>query len=95
MSLTVGALMVVLGVSQYGIGRTHLEAEEVERLIELKIENGAITLTGRAPVYLQLETGKPSRNWEGIARLGNKGFLIATDKHPETILAFVPVKDLN
>ncbi len=82
-------------ISRYGIGRTHLEAEEVERLVELKIENGAITITGRAPVYFQLETGKSSRNWEGIARLGNKGFLIATDKHPETILAFVPVKDLN
>ncbi len=81
-------------ISQFGIGRTHLESESVERLLELKLENGNISLSGRAPVYLQLEIGKPSRNWEGIAKFENKGFLIVTDKHPETILAFVPVKDL-
>ena len=31
-----------------------------------------------------------SRNWESIARLDDKGFLIATDKYPKMILGFVP-----
>jgi hypothetical protein len=33
-----------------------------------------------------------SRNWEGLARLDKKGFLMIVDEHPRTILAFVPNK---
>ena len=31
-----------------------------------------------------------ARNWEGIARLEGRGFLLVTDQFPDTILAFVP-----
>jgi len=34
--------------------------------------------------------GNDARNWEGIVRLDNRGFLLATDKFPTTILGFVP-----
>ena len=81
-------------ISKYGIGRTHIESDAVERLVELKFDNGSIKFADRAPVYLQLPPGEPSRNWEGIAKFDNRGFIIATDKHPETILAFVPVNNL-
>ena len=81
-------------VVKYGIGRTHIESDAVERLLELKLDNGSIKLVDRAPVYLQLPLDEPSRNWEGIVKFDNRGFIITTDKHPETILAFVPVKNL-
>jgi hypothetical protein len=36
-----------------------------------------------------LESDTP-RNWEGIVRLDERGFLLMTDEDPDTILAFVP-----
>jgi hypothetical protein len=32
-----------------------------------------------------------SRNWEAIVRLDDLGFLIASDKYPETEIGFVPL----
>jgi len=37
---------------------------------------------------LILEEGS-SRNWEAIVRFGESGFLIATDKYPRMILAYI------
>ncbi|MBT3250699.1 MAG: hypothetical protein HN729_07300 [Candidatus Marinimicrobia bacterium] len=78
-------------IDKYGLGETHSKSEVVERIIELKIENGNVKLTDRAPVYLQLKEGV-SHNWEGIVKFDNHGFIIITDKYPNTILAFVPYK---
>jgi hypothetical protein len=49
-----------------------------------------IALTDTSPVLLTLVTDV-SRNWEGLAFLEGRGFLLMTDKFPETILAFVPM----
>jgi hypothetical protein len=57
--------------------------------VELKIDGDSITRTDAPPVQLVLSE-KP-RNWEGLVRLGNKGFLMITDEHPRTILSFVPL----
>jgi len=38
---------------------------------------------------LKLADDGQSRNWEGIAMLDQRGFLLVTDQHPNTILAFV------
>ena len=38
---------------------------------------------------IQLSINKESRNWEGVARLDNKGFLMVVDEYPRTILAFI------
>ena len=38
---------------------------------------------------LKLIDDQNARNWEAIARLDNLGYLLATDKYPETIFAFV------
>ena len=46
--------------------------------------------TNKKPIQLKLD--KKSRNWEGIVQLENKGFLIATDKYPKMILAFLEYK---
>ena len=61
----------------------------MERLIDFEIRNDQIKLSNRSPIQLSLDK-ENSRNWEGIVRLDNKGFLIATDKYPRMILGYVP-----
>lgn len=78
-------------VVKFEEGETHKNSDVVERLIELEIYDDQIQLSGRPPIQLSLDKNN-SRNWEGIVRLDNKGFLIATDKYPGMILGFVPFK---
>lgn len=75
---------------QFGLGATHQQHEQVERLVELQLGAEAITLTGAPPIQLQLPDGE-ARNWEGLVCLDTRGFLLATDKFPTTILGFVAV----
>ncbi|MCB8985580.1 MAG: hypothetical protein H6659_17270 [Ardenticatenaceae bacterium] len=75
---------------QFGQGTTHQQHEQVERLVELQLGAAALTLTGAPPIQLQLPDDE-ARNWEGLVRLDERGFLLATDKFPTTILGFVPV----
>ena len=74
----------------YGIGPTHAENNVVERLIELEYTGTELVLSEAPPIQLQLLGDDEGRNWEGIVRLDDRGFLLVTDKFPETILAFVP-----
>ena len=75
---------------RYGLGKTHLENLTVERLVQFQINEEEIRLVDTPPVQLRLEGDIAPRNWEAIALLDNRGFLIATDKFPRTILGFVP-----
>lgn len=77
----------VLAALQGGWGVTHLAYDQVERLVELQITEDGIDFTDTPPILLELPNDE-ARNWEGIVRLNN-GFLLATDKYPETILAYV------
>lgn len=61
----------------------------VERLLELHFTGSRFELTQTDPIYLSQDSKGESRNWEGIVKLDDIGFVIATDKHPRTILAFV------
>ena len=72
-------------------GKSHSQSDAVERLVEFEIREGKIQFSGREPIQLVLDK-EESRNWEAIARLDDKGFLIATDKHPRMILGFVSQK---
>jgi len=74
---------------QFGEGATHAASDVVERLVELAWSPTGVTHTGAAPIQLRLMPGD-ARNWEGLVRLDDRGFLIVTDKFPTTILAFVP-----
>ena len=74
----------------FGTGTTHQKTSVVERLIEFQYINGKIVFSGEQPVYLELDINSDSRNWEGIVRMNDSGFLLATDRFPKTILAFVP-----
>jgi hypothetical protein len=74
---------------QYGRGATHAGSQIVERLVELQYSPQSITLVETPPIQLQLRSDGEARNWEGIVRLDEMGFLLVTDKYPETILGFV------
>ncbi len=74
---------------KYGKGATHQNSEGVERLVEFQYADSGITMTNAAPVQLKL-LEEDLRNWEGLVRLGDRGFLLMTDKYPGTILGFVP-----
>ncbi len=70
----------------------HLEQQpHVERLVELQYTNDGVIRTQTSPIQLELPENSRARNWEGVARLDERGFLLITDKHPETIFAFVPM----
>jgi hypothetical protein len=75
--------------ARYGTGPTHAQKPQVERLIELQVKPGGIVLTDRPPLQLRL-IDEAARNWEGLVRLDERGFLLATDKFPGTLLGFVP-----
>ena len=76
--------------TEFGAGSTHRNSTVVERLVEFQIEADRISLTTTPPIQLELLPEDIARNWEGIVRLDEKeGFLLATDKFPTTILAFV------
>ena len=74
---------------QFGQGPTHNQNTTVERLVEFQFSYEGILLTDTSPIQLQLVNDQNARNWEAIARLEDLGFLLATDKYPETIFAFV------
>jgi len=62
----------------------------VERLVELQYTDEGIKFTDSNPLIFGTLSANNSRNWEGVVRLDDRGFLVATDRFPETILAFVP-----
>jgi len=59
--------------------------------VEMQITDEGIALIDQAPIQLDLP-GEDARNWEGIARLDERGFLVVTDKYPQTLLGLVPVE---
>ncbi|HPH95503.1 MAG TPA: hypothetical protein PKW33_06145 [Anaerolineaceae bacterium] len=72
-----------------GEGASHQVSENVERLVQLHWDGEKISLGEHAPIWLQLRDNGEARNWEGLAQLDDKGFLLVTDTHPRTILGFV------
>ena len=74
---------------KFGTGTTHNQSDQVERLVEMHYSTTGITLTETPPIQLELDHAQ-YRNWEGIVRLDGRGFLLVTDRYPETMLVFVP-----
>lgn len=75
---------------KYGEGSSHKRSDRVERIIKLAVDKDRIVLVDEPPVYLQLTDDSSSRNWEGLARLDDLGFLAVTDSYPRTIFGFIP-----
>ena len=64
----------------------------IERLVEMHYDPvSGISLTSSQPIFLSQNGNLFSRNWEAIVRLDDLGFLIASDKYPETEIGFVPL----
>ena len=77
---------------QYAPGSSHQRDAHVERLVPLQIGSAGPEIVAPGILYLVLESGI-ARNWEGIARLDDRGLLLITDRHPETLLAFIPLPE--
>ena len=75
--------------ARYGLGPTHSRSATVERLVEFQYTDTQILATRRAPIQLELLEDDRARNWEGLVRLDQRGFLLMTDRYPKTILGFV------
>lgn len=73
---------------KFPLGATHRNHPQVEQLVEMLYQHGQVSLVDRAPLRLQLADDGEARNWEGIARLDERGFLLVTDSFPATILGF-------
>ncbi len=74
---------------QYGRGESHARCNTVERLVELEITGSRIAPTARPPILFELIDDQHARNWEGVVRMPGGGFLVMTDEHPASILAYV------
>lgn len=62
----------------------------LERVVALRALEGRVVVdTTRGVVELVTRDDDVTRNWEGLARWGETGFLLVTDQHPRTILAHV------
>lgn len=73
----------------YGRGPSHARCNTVERLVELEIVDSRVAPTSRAPILFELVGDAHARNWEGLVRMPGGGFLVMTDEHPASILAYV------
>jgi WG repeat protein len=65
------------------------DIQTVERLVQFQINNNEIKLINQKPVNIKLSQNGDSRNWEGIVKYDSLGFILITDKFPETILAYI------
>lgn len=74
---------------QYGRGASHARCDTVERLVELELRGSRVAPTARPPILFELVDDLHARNWEGLVRMPGGGFLVMTDEHPASILAYV------
>jgi hypothetical protein len=65
-------------------------ARGIERLVEFQFSESGVVLSETPPIMLKLREDGTIRNWEAIARLDGYGLIIATDKYPGTIIAYIP-----
>lgn len=78
--------------AQYGLGESHLLYEPLERIVKFQLTQEGFILLHEAPLYLNLLEENEARNWEGLEKFGNLGFLLVTDKFPNSILGFLRLK---
>lgn len=75
----------------YGTGASQIEYDGYERLVAFQLTDSGVELADVAPIQLLMTADSNGRNWEGIERLDDLGFLIVTDRFPTTLLGFVPI----
>jgi len=77
---------------KFGLTESHRENDPVERLVKFNIIQEDIVLADDPPLYLQLLENDEARNWEGLAAWDQTGFLLITDKFPDSILGYLKIK---
>lgn len=80
---------------RYGRGASHSRCATVERLVELHVTDQGVVVSDRAPIQLELIDDDHARNWEGVVRFGEHGFLLVTDEYPRTTLGYVEASSEN
>lgn len=76
---------------EYGMGESQAAFSGFERLVAFQVTDEGIELVEQAPIQLLMTEDSNGRNWEGIVRLDDRGFLVVTDRFPVTLFGFVPV----
>lgn len=76
---------------KYGEGSTHQINDPVERLVQFQITENGVILLDQAPIQFRLLPENEARNWEGVVKFDDIGFLVVTDKFPSTILGFCEI----
>ena len=74
---------------KFGIGNSHKNSLNIERLLEFQISDSFIYRTETPPVLIELSTDGKGRNWEGIVILEKYGFLLISDYFPRTIFGYL------
>jgi hypothetical protein len=70
-------------------GTSQQISQALERLVQFQFSEDGIVFSETPPVGLVLSSDGQLRNWEAIARLDSRGFLLASDQYPATILAYI------
>lgn len=65
------------------------DAPRTEELLPMQVTARGIESAG-APLHIALDMTQPGRNWEAVAKLDDRGFLVMTDEFPRAIFGFVP-----
>ena len=66
------------------------EGRPVERILPLRVDGDRVVLDHERPILeLRTRSDDVARNWEGLVRWGDEGFLLVTDEYPRTLLGFV------
>jgi len=73
---------------KYHIGSAPGQFPVTERLVRLNLDAAGLTLADAPPI--QITVDQLAHNWEGLALLDQRGFLLVTDTNPSTLLVFVP-----
>ena len=74
---------------RWGEGPSHAQTDIVERILAMRIAERRIELLDMPPIELTLLDSVVARNWEGIVRWDEQGFLLVSDQFPTTLLAYV------
>lgn len=77
---------------RFGLPESHAYDERIERLIRVRLEHDHFEIIDQPPIYLALLENGEARNWEGLVVFDEIGFLLVTDKFPNSILGLVIMK---
>ncbi len=76
---------------QYGLSALTAPLHETVQLVPLRATNQGIVVANEPTISTAWTDQTPQENWEGIAPLDDRGFLIVTDQYPKTLLGFIAV----